>query len=150
LACAWRSILSFYFELFSLSAQVRGDSAIASFDPYQILSIDRGATDKQIKKAYKLKVSKHGASRDWERRWLVHEGSCDKEQFLVVVAILSLTHTSTFVAPHPCLFLVKALELHPDKNIGDKHAANMFMMVAKAYGERPSRVSPVFFSFFFF
>ena len=35
-----------------------GDSAIASFDPYTILSIDRGATDKQIKKAYKLKVKR--------------------------------------------------------------------------------------------
>ena len=32
------------------------DSVISSFDPYHILSIDRSATDKQIKKAYKLKV----------------------------------------------------------------------------------------------
>ena len=60
---------------------VSKDSSIASFDPYNILSLDRGATDKQIKKAYKL----------------------------------------------------KALEFHPDKNIGDERAAQMFMMVAKAY-----------------
>ena len=35
---------------------VSKDSSIASFDPYNILSLDRGATDKQIKKAYKLKA----------------------------------------------------------------------------------------------
>jgi curved DNA-binding protein CbpA len=35
---------------------VQGDSSIASFDPYVILNVDRRATDKQIKKAYKLKV----------------------------------------------------------------------------------------------
>ena len=59
------------------------DSKIVSFDPYEILGIDRGATDKQIKKGYKL----------------------------------------------------KALEFHPDKNIGDEGAAHNFMLVAKAYGE---------------
>lgn len=39
-----------------VSVKVMGDSSIASFDPYKILNIERGATDKQIKKAYKLKV----------------------------------------------------------------------------------------------
>lgn len=44
------------FCVHGLMWQVQGDSAIASFDPYIILNVDRGATDKQIKKAYKLKV----------------------------------------------------------------------------------------------
>lgn len=61
--------------------QVWADSELARFDPYKILDIDRGATDKQIKRAYKI----------------------------------------------------KALEFHPDKNIGDSKAEQMFMMVAKAY-----------------
>lgn len=30
-------------------------------------------------------------------------------------------------------YKIKALEFHPDKNIGDKKAEQMFMMVAKAY-----------------
>eukprot|EP00613_Pedinella_sp_CCMP2098_P005377 CAMPEP_0171605078 /NCGR_PEP_ID=MMETSP0990-20121206/6990_1 /TAXON_ID=483369 /ORGANISM="non described non described, Strain CCMP2098" /LENGTH=777 /DNA_ID=CAMNT_0012167729 /DNA_START=61 /DNA_END=2394 /DNA_ORIENTATION=+ len=50
------SLMAFSLLFIYLVFQVRGDSAIASFDPYQILSIDRGATDKQIKKAYKLKA----------------------------------------------------------------------------------------------
>mmetsp|Transcript_16122 Transcript_16122/g.37579 ORF Transcript_16122/g.37579 Transcript_16122/m.37579 type:complete len:665 (-) Transcript_16122:220-2214(-) len=57
------------------------DSDLARFDPYKILDIDIGSTDKQIKRAYKI----------------------------------------------------KALEYHPDKNIGDKKAEQMFMNVAKAY-----------------
>lgn len=75
------ALVAFSLLFVYLIFQVNGDSAIASFDPYQILSIDRSATDKQIKKAYKL----------------------------------------------------KALEFHPDKNIGNERAAQMFMMVAKAY-----------------
>lgn len=75
------SLCCFSMLFIFLVFQVMGDSSIASFDPYEILSVDRGATDKQIKKAYKL----------------------------------------------------KALEYHPDKNIGNKHAEQMFMMIAKAY-----------------
>jgi len=75
------ALVAFSLLFLYLVFQVQGDSAIASFDPYMILNVDRGATDKQIKKAYKL----------------------------------------------------KALEFHPDKNIGDERAASMFMMIAKAY-----------------
>jgi preprotein translocase subunit Sec63 len=71
----------FFIKTNTHKKQVQGDSKIASFDPYALLSIDRSATDRQIKKAYKL----------------------------------------------------KALEFHPDKNVGDERAAQMFMMIAKAY-----------------
>jgi preprotein translocase subunit Sec63 len=71
----------FFIKTNTRKKQVQGDSKIASFDPYALLSIDRSATDRQIKKAYKL----------------------------------------------------KALEFHPDKNVGDERAAQMFMMIAKAY-----------------
>ena len=32
------------------------DSDLARFDPYKILDIDIGSTDKQIKRAYKIKA----------------------------------------------------------------------------------------------
>lgn len=75
------SLVAFSLLFVYLVVQVMRDSKIVSFDPYEILGIDRGATDKQIKKGYKL----------------------------------------------------KALEFHPDKNIGDEGAAHNFMLVAKAY-----------------
>jgi translocation protein SEC63 len=75
------ALVAFSLLFVYLVFQVMGDSSIASFDPYALLGIDRSATDRQIKKAYKL----------------------------------------------------KALEFHPDKNVGDERAAQMFMMIAKAY-----------------
>jgi len=75
------ALVAFSLLFIFLVFQVMGDSSIASFDPYALLSIDRTATDRQIKKAYRL----------------------------------------------------RALEFHPDKNVGDERAAQMFMMIAKAY-----------------